>query len=109
MWRSVVIKGAVRVLLSAEGRQYKQDVAALWLQRPVAARKPFDPATPLALTLQWHRGRKSGDLDNRIKSATDSLKGLAFVDDAQIAEIHATRHESPRDPYLLVTIQPIDA
>ena len=107
-WRSVYIKGrGVVVLLSKEGRQYKQDVAAVWLQRPVAARTCYPATQALAVTLEWHRGRKSGDLDNRLKPCWDSLAGLAYVDDAQIAEIHATRHESPRDPYLLVTIQPI--
>ncbi len=103
-WRSVVIKGQVRVLLSAAGRQYKQDVTAAWLQRPAKDRRAFDPSQPLSVSLAWHRGRRSGDLDNRIKSAMDALKGLVFVDDDQIAEIHATRHESPRNAYIAVTI-----
>ena len=108
-WRSVVIKGQVRVLLSAEGRQYKQDVAAAWLKRPVAARTRYDAPTPLAVTLEWHRGRKAGDLDNRLKPVWDALAGLAFENDSQIAEIHAKRCESPRDPYILVTITPTTA
>lgn len=104
MWRSVVIKGQVRVLLSAEGRQYKQDVRALWLKRSVLNRRTYPADAALSVTLIWNRARKAGDLDNRIKSALDALKGLVFVDDDQITQIHAFRAESPRDGSLEVTV-----
>ncbi len=106
-WRSVYIKGrGVVVLLSKEARQYKQDVRAIWLQRAVKDRPCF--AGPVRMSLEWYGGAKRGDLSNRIKVAEDALIGHAFVDDKQVAEWSAKRLESPRNPYCLVTIQPIE-
>lgn len=107
MWRSVVIKGQVRVLLSAEGRQFKQDVKAVWLQRPVRERVTITAGVEVAVRIQWHRARKSGDTDNRIKPTLDSLRGLWYADDKQVASIHATRHESPGDGFVLVDVTPL--
>ena len=105
-YRSIVIKGQVRVLLSAEGRAYKQDVLAHWLRRPPAQRKALEG--PLAVHLAWHRARKVGDTDNRSKAVLDSLNGLAWMDDKQIVDLRITRHESPRNGRLDLTIEAIE-
>ena len=48
---------------------------------------------PVAVTLQWYRGRHAGDLDNRIKCALDALQGAAYANDNQVTELHAYRHD----------------
>lgn len=95
-WRHV----GAKVLLSAEARQYKQDIQAICLVKRI---KPIDG--PLVFTLVWYRGRRSGDLDNRLKQVIDSLCPYAYTNDAQIVELHAYRIDRPRHPGVEVTIE----
>ena len=89
-----------RVVKSAEARAY-QEVVALIAAKAV----PFDGEVSVVLT--WWRGRASGDLDNRLKVTLDSLKGLAYQDDRQVVEIHATRNDQSRgEGYVVVEIRP---
>lgn len=98
-WRSY--RG--RVVVSPEAKAYKE---AVWV---VAKRAKLQPLTgDVALTLVWHRGRRSGDLSNRIKVLEDALRGLWYADDKQVASIHATRQESPGDGFVLVDVTPLD-
>jgi len=46
--------------------------------------------------LAWYRTERRGDLDKRIGILLDSLQGVAYESDAQIAEIHARRVEGRR-------------
>jgi Holliday junction resolvase RusA-like endonuclease len=93
-WRSVVIKGRVRVLLSSEARQFKKDAEmALRSQRIRLSGDPLFEFGEITVRIFWHRQRKSGDLDNRIKPILDCLKGVVFADDKQVVEIHATRSD----------------
>ena len=98
-WRHV----GPRVLLSREAKAYRLAVRAEYVRTLGTLRVAF-PDGPLAVALTWHRSRKSGDLDNRIKITLDSLRGTAYMDDAQIVRINAERKESPRNGYLLVTV-----
>ena len=52
---------------------------------------------PVAVELHWHRKYKRGDLDNRFKNALDALKGVCWIDDSQIVELHAYRHDNGDD------------
>lgn len=89
-WRSIVIRGAVRVLVSGEARKYKERVASLI---------PANPANGhLSVTMAFYRPRRIGDLDNSIKVTLDALKGILFHDDKQIVEIRATRHDDKDNP-----------
>ena len=90
-------RGKIRVK-SARCRQYHSDVAALF---------PGDEAPltgELVATVHIYRPRKIGDLDN-MKAIWDSLKGLAYVDDGQIVEIHAYRHDDKTNPRAVVTVE----
>lgn len=53
----------------------------------------FEPLTGrLMLVATFYRAtRHRVDLDNLVKLPTDALNGIAYVDDAQIEEIHAKR------------------
>lgn len=48
---------------------------------------------PVAVTVWVYRGRKAGDLDNRLKVVLDALSGIAYGDDQQIVELHAYRFD----------------
>lgn len=98
-WRNV--NG--RMILSKEAREYRKAVALTCLR--VFRGEPM--VGPVSVTLVWHRGRKSGDLDNRIKQALDALQGSLIGDDAQICELHCFRADDKADPRLEVFVSPI--
>lgn len=104
------VKG--KTLLSAAARRYKQDVNAAIMttlaneKRTIASVKVAGPAI---VYVNWHRAIRSGDLDNRLKPTLDSLKGLLFIDDAQVVAIYAQRFDSPRNGRMVVSVVPFDA
>lgn len=100
-WRTVVIKGQARVLLSREAREYKKHVAL------IATGTPHDG--PVAITIDWYRGRAAGDLDKRLGVAIDALQGVLYANDSQIVELAARRHDAPGNPHIVVTVRPIGA
>jgi Holliday junction resolvase RusA-like endonuclease len=69
-----------------------------WRVREAGIRRPFDG--PLRLNLRfWRRCRQNarGDLSNFIKTIEDAGNGFLWVDDVQIAEIHAKLVEYGKD------------
>lgn len=44
-----------------------------------------------------------GDVDNFAKAVMDSLQGICFANDAQIAELHATKHFG--EPKIIITLE----
>jgi crossover junction endodeoxyribonuclease RusA len=89
-----------RRILSREGRQYKEVVAALV--------GPVNCATgSLSVSVDAYRPRKSGDLDNTLKALLDSLTGIIWQDDSQIVELHARRFDDKKDPRVEITIEPL--
>lgn len=91
IWRSIVIRGSVRVLLSKEGRQYRDAVKnALnaFARIPAAC---F--AGPVAVHIDaYPPDRRRRDVDNLAKAALDALThaGL-WEDDSQIADLRIRR------------------
>lgn len=98
-WRHV----GTKVLLAKEAREYRAMGRVAYAESTGTLRVRF-PEGPIAITLRWFRGRKSGDLDNRIKQALDALAGCAYTDDSQIEELHCFRYDAPRKARLEVTI-----
>ena len=90
--------------LSQEARDYKA-AAELAVYRAHLVRY----AGPVAVTLHVYRERKAGDLDNRVKLTLDALNGHAWVDDAQVVEIHAYRHDDAANPRVEVEVRPVEA
>ena len=82
---------------SAEARAYKRRVQLTTRARPLEGN--------VCVMLHWFRGRRSGDLDNRLKVALDALRGIAFADDKQVVAILAYRHEDKAHPRIEVTIE----
>ena len=91
--------------LSAEAKAYKAQVAALARQQGIGPAFPFPQGVPVAVTLEWHRGRRSGDLDNRLKVALDALRRVVYADDDQVVRLVASRHDAPKAGKLVVTVE----
>lgn len=95
-WRMV----SGHMTLSSEARQYKEQVG--WLCN-VAGMQPADG--PVSLRISVYRPQRRGDLDNTLKALLDALSGHAYVDDAQVVEIHAWRFDDGKDPRVEVCIE----
>lgn len=89
-----------RRVLSREGRTFKETAAALAYRAGV--RKL---AGDVKVTINLFRPRRAGDCDNFSKAVLDSLKGVAWIDDAQVKRITAERFEDPSNPRAEVTIE----
>jgi crossover junction endodeoxyribonuclease RusA len=93
IWRCV----GGRVLLSADGRAYRQTVAVAVLEQ----RGSGDPlAGRLSMTIEaYPPDRRRRDLDNLLKAILDSLEhaGIVYCNDAQIdhLSIHRCAVEKP--------------
>lgn len=85
---------------SAEARNYAFSVALLARTHHL---KPFEGE--VAVTMDFYRPRKSGDLDNRLKAVLDALQGTGFVNDSQVVEIIARRFDDARRPRVEVVIE----
>lgn len=92
-----------RVYRSAAATAYKDYVA---LVCATAGIQPLDG--DVRVTLHIYRKQRRGDTDNYAKVLLDSLIGYAYEDDAQIAELHATRHDTePHAARVEITIEAI--
>ena len=101
MWR----KGARGTIYSAkETTAFKHAVYAACLKAGITAVR-FPKGTPVVLTLHWYRARAAGDIDNRIKVASDALNGLVWADDKQVGELHVYRIDGQRPGRLEVTVE----
>ena len=87
-WRSAPGKGLVP---SAEATAYKRQVEQL-------ARGTSPLFGDVRVVLGVYRPRRTGDLDNSQKVLFDALRGLAFLDDAQVAAISSERFDDPANP-----------
>jgi crossover junction endodeoxyribonuclease RusA len=89
-----------RRVKSEEAGNYKATVGL------IAVRAGWQPIIgDVTVTLTVYRPQKSGDLDNFLKAAFDSLKGIAWKDDKQVRRIVAERHEDPADPRIEITVE----
>ncbi len=96
-WRSIIIKGSVRVLLSSEARKYKAAVQTMAGTFPLMEGR-------IGIVVRIYRPKRIGDLGNRIKVLEDALQGVLFANDSQIEHIEATRHEDKVNPRAEVAV-----
>lgn len=87
-WRSIIIKGRVRVLISARGREYRENVAAAVLTQGVQM-----VHGRLQVGLLCHPpDHRARDLDNLPKGLLDALKTSGVIkDDSLIDRLVITR------------------
>jgi len=104
-WRFVL---PVPERVNAVWRQYKGRtiISAKHRADKAAAPRIFRHVAPLSgdvcVSIVWHRARKAGDVDGRVKSALDLLRGIAYADDAQVAKVTIQRYDDEREPARLV-------
>ena len=102
-----------RMVLSKEARDYKKMVwaDAFDLYNCPLPRHtkdlPVFPTGNVKVTLSWVRSRKAGDLDKRIGVVLDALQGVAYANDSQIVEIHASRFDNKANAGLRVTVEAV--
>lgn len=113
-WQSFVPKGQTRAIvhLSTEAKRYKRDVA--WIAKQAGIRNPTDRPVEIGSIILIPRAYRLRidpktldrvqvknstvmDLDNCIKVTLDALKGIAYVDDAQIKRIRGPIEYSEPD------------
>lgn len=87
----VVIKGKPRLIKSKVNDGYHTDLKKL--RNP---HKPFEK--PCMIEIVFYRQRRSGDIDGRIKTLFDALKGIMFDDDVLIEEMRVWNKHDKDDP-----------
>ena len=89
-----------RIHRSAEAEAYKHHVGLLCNAADI-----WPVEHEVALDLVFFRPAKRMDLDNMLKVLLDALQGHAYINDSQVAEIHATRMDDKANPRVEVEIQ----
>lgn len=98
-WRS--FRG--RVVKSKEARTYQAEAG--WIAKAQGANITDKP---VSLSLRFFRPRRSGDLDNRLKVAIDSLNGVVYEDDKQVVELHAYLGDDKDNPRVEIEVVEVD-
>lgn len=75
-----------RMIKSAEARSYQKIVS-----EALIGITPLTGDLEVAMTI--NRPQRRGDIDNVLKNVFDALKGIAFIDDEQIATLNAKRYD----------------
>lgn len=87
-------------VISAEAKAYKAGAA-----ESAKAQGAVVLDCPVSVTVWVYRGRKAGDLDNRLKVVLDALQGICYANDDQITEIHAYRHDDKGNARIEVEVE----
>lgn len=97
-WRAL---GRGRVVLSAEQRQYRAEVAR------VAPALRLDCALKIRIVLYVaRRGRAGGDIDGRCKSLLDALQHAGvYLDDNQLCSMEVVRLRDRKHPHVKVELE----
>jgi Holliday junction resolvase RusA-like endonuclease len=91
------------VVLSDEGKAYKETVAGLCLSRGFL--EPLEGN--VRLEIRCYRPRRAGDLDGILKILLDSMQGYVYQDDKQIVELHLFRFDDRENPRAEIEIEPV--
>ena len=102
-WRSVVMGGQVRVLISAKGREYRAALAA----DPATSTVRLGSDVRLAVrVILCPPDKRRIDLDNRMKGLLDGLTfAQVWGDDSQVDALHILRGTVVKGGAAIVTIR----
>ena len=95
-WRSIVVGGSVRVLLSRAGRKYKDD--AQWQMVAQGINRQAMIEGPCVVNATVYFPNKRGDLDNRIKPTLDVIQGWCIPNDKNILALTFARDVDKDNP-----------
>lgn len=69
------------------------------LEAVAAGHRPALDQAPRSLTLRFYRATgRTADLDNLVKLVKDALNGIAWKDDRQVVQLHASRFDRQENP-----------
>ena len=109
-WRIFALNGQQpRMILSAEGRAYREAVAGAWLSHCNGwTREPLTGRLRI-LVMVCYRDRRAIDIDNRCKPLLDAMADAnIFGNDSQIDDLRVLRgHVCPPTGYVDCTIEVI--
>lgn len=92
-----------RVVISSEGREFKQKMAVLLEATPHGY-----IVGPVKLTLKFEfMTNRKRDLDNYAKPLIDTLKGVLFVDDSDIYILNMTKRIGAAVDCIRIECEPI--
>lgn len=101
-------KGSKRRFDPAKSRKFKHDFAIL--VKSLANSAFFSGELKVELHIFRNFSRKShawfGDIDNLVKSIFDALKGVLWIDDRQVVDLHVTKNLSTT-PRVELTIEEV--
>ena len=93
-----------------DGRVYKSAVARAW-QATVgweakAAGVLMVESGPVSVTIRYyHQYDRHADSDNICKCLLDALRGIAYIDDAQVSGVVVTTKRDRENPRIEITIE----
>lgn len=79
---------------TAEAKAYTDALQGGYFER--YASMPVLLQGAVKLTLKIYRPTKRGDIDNVAKVLLDAMNEFIYLDDSQIIEYHAYRHDAPK-------------
>lgn len=102
-WRSVPAtrNRTARVLISQEGRRFKQRCRLVALAQ---CRAPMQGDVSVAAVVYFRDRRR--DLDNVLKPLLDALQGAAYVNDRQIVHLDFRKALDPKAPRIELELRP---
>jgi crossover junction endodeoxyribonuclease RusA len=109
MWRTTVIKGRQRTLLSEKGRAYRDEVIAqsmIWRQGATLIRYPL-PTPCSILFVGYPPNRAERDADNHMKAPLDALVHAGVLrgdSNRHVVDLRFKWEAPTKKPFLHVTI-----
>ena len=103
-----------RPCLGGRGQVYTPPKTVQWEQQvgwqcriAMSHTDPIDG--DVSITMCFYRsGRRKVDLDNLVKSVSDGLNGVAYLDDNQVVELHAYLFKGQDNPRVEVVITRVE-
>lgn len=96
-------KPVIRLVKTTEAKQWLMKAQHLLVRAPLSG--------PVELFAEFYMPTIASDCSNRVKQLEDALTGFAWLDDKQVAEVHAVKRiaTTPSEVRVVVTIHEASA